>query len=125
VFFFPSPHPKHRSRPVAGGVVSQPVDHYSETASSSVTLDYVMSYYAIGDAHTIVERIAEYVDAGLSKFILRPANITVVVLIDVSLPRDRLMGPPPDRPCDDVSGLDSFLGETIGDAADFLKRPSD
>jgi probable F420-dependent oxidoreductase len=31
-----------------------------------------MTYYAIGDADTIVERIAEYVDAGLSKFILRP-----------------------------------------------------
>jgi probable F420-dependent oxidoreductase len=31
-----------------------------------------MTYYAIGDADTIVSRIAEYVDAGVSKFILRP-----------------------------------------------------
>lgn len=29
-------------------------------------------YFAIGDADTIVERIAEYVDAGVSKLILRP-----------------------------------------------------
>jgi alkanesulfonate monooxygenase SsuD/methylene tetrahydromethanopterin reductase-like flavin-dependent oxidoreductase (luciferase family) len=30
-------------------------------------------YFAIGDAEAIVDRIAEYVDAGVSKFILRPA----------------------------------------------------
>jgi probable F420-dependent oxidoreductase len=30
-------------------------------------------YFAIGDASAIVERIAAYVDAGISKFILRPA----------------------------------------------------
>jgi probable F420-dependent oxidoreductase len=30
-------------------------------------------YFAIGDAAAIVDRIAEYVDAGVSKFILRPA----------------------------------------------------
>jgi alkanesulfonate monooxygenase SsuD/methylene tetrahydromethanopterin reductase-like flavin-dependent oxidoreductase (luciferase family) len=30
-------------------------------------------YFAIGDAAAIVERIAAYVDAGVSKFILRPA----------------------------------------------------
>jgi probable F420-dependent oxidoreductase len=30
-------------------------------------------YFAIGDAAAIVQRIAEYVDAGVSKFILRPA----------------------------------------------------
>jgi probable F420-dependent oxidoreductase len=30
-------------------------------------------YFAIGDAQAIVQRIAEYVDAGVSKFILRPA----------------------------------------------------
>jgi probable F420-dependent oxidoreductase len=32
-----------------------------------------MSYFAIGDAEAIVSRIAEYVEAGVSKFILRPA----------------------------------------------------
>ncbi|MBV9863036.1 MAG: LLM class flavin-dependent oxidoreductase [Alphaproteobacteria bacterium] len=31
------------------------------------------SYFAIGDAEAIAARIAEYVDAGISKFILRPA----------------------------------------------------
>jgi alkanesulfonate monooxygenase SsuD/methylene tetrahydromethanopterin reductase-like flavin-dependent oxidoreductase (luciferase family) len=30
-------------------------------------------YFAIGDAQAIVSRIADYVDAGVSKFILRPA----------------------------------------------------
>ena len=30
-------------------------------------------YFAIGDAAAIVERIAQYVDAGVSKFILRPS----------------------------------------------------
>ncbi|HUJ76158.1 MAG TPA: LLM class flavin-dependent oxidoreductase, partial [bacterium] len=30
-------------------------------------------YFAVGDADAIVARIAEYVDAGVSKFILRPA----------------------------------------------------
>jgi probable F420-dependent oxidoreductase len=29
-------------------------------------------YFAIGDADTVVGRIAEYIDAGISKFILRP-----------------------------------------------------
>ncbi|MBS0561669.1 MAG: LLM class flavin-dependent oxidoreductase [Proteobacteria bacterium] len=32
------------------------------------------AYFAIGDADTIVERIAEYIAAGASKFILRPAG---------------------------------------------------
>ncbi len=32
-----------------------------------------LSYFAIGDANTILGRIADYVDAGISKFILRPA----------------------------------------------------
>ncbi len=31
-------------------------------------------YFAIGNAETILERIAQYVDAGLSKFILRPVG---------------------------------------------------
>jgi alkanesulfonate monooxygenase SsuD/methylene tetrahydromethanopterin reductase-like flavin-dependent oxidoreductase (luciferase family) len=30
-------------------------------------------YFAIGNAETIVSRIAEYIDAGVSKFVLRPA----------------------------------------------------
>jgi probable F420-dependent oxidoreductase len=32
-----------------------------------------LTYFAIGDAEAIVGRIAEYVEAGVSKFILRPA----------------------------------------------------
>ncbi|HKD56085.1 MAG TPA: hypothetical protein VKD45_01125 [Hyphomicrobiaceae bacterium] len=31
-----------------------------------------LGYFAIGDAGTILERIAQYVSAGVSKFILRP-----------------------------------------------------
>jgi hypothetical protein len=32
-------------------------------------------YFAIGSAETILERIAQYMDAGLSKFILRPVGV--------------------------------------------------
>ena len=32
------------------------------------------SYFAIGDARTIIERIAAYIEAGASKFILRPVG---------------------------------------------------
>ena len=35
-----------------------------------------------------------------------------------------LVGAPPQRPCDDVSGLDAPVGELDGDAADFLDRPA-
>jgi len=31
----------------------------------------------------------------------------------------------PERPCDDVSGLDATLSETDGDPADLLDRPAD
>ncbi len=31
-----------------------------------------LAYFAIGDAETVMERLAAYVDAGVSKFILRP-----------------------------------------------------
>ena len=36
-----------------------------------------------------------------------------------------LVGAPPQRPGDDVSGLDMSVGELDGDAADFLDRPVD
>jgi len=36
-----------------------------------------------------------------------------------------LVGAPPERPCDDKSGLDAPLRELYGDAADFLNRPAD
>lgn len=34
-----------------------------------------LAYFAVGDAGTILERIAKYIDAGVSKFILRPLGI--------------------------------------------------
>jgi hypothetical protein len=36
-----------------------------------------------------------------------------------------LMGASPERPCDDVGGLDAALSEFVGNAADFLDRPAD
>jgi hypothetical protein len=33
---------------------------------------------------------------------------------------DRLVSSTPERPCDDMCGLDSLLSESDGDAADFL-----
>ena len=35
-----------------------------------------------------------------------------------------LMGPPPERPCDDIGGLDALSRETLSYAADFLDRPT-
>ncbi len=35
------------------------------------------------------------------------------------------MSPSPERPSDDVSGLDASLGEADGDASDLLDRPAD
>ena len=35
------------------------------------------------------------------------------------------MSPPPERPCDDIGGLDALSRETLGYAADFLDRPGD
>jgi hypothetical protein len=36
-----------------------------------------------------------------------------------------LVGAAPQRPGDDVSGLDAAVGELDGDTADFLDRPAD
>ena len=36
-----------------------------------------------------------------------------------------LMGSSPERPCDDVSGLDTPPGKAYCDASDFLDRPAD
>src|SRR4051794_16192719 len=43
----------------------------------------------------------------------------------MSLPRCGLMSPSPERPRDDVGGLDASLSEADGDASDFLHRPTD
>jgi alkanesulfonate monooxygenase SsuD/methylene tetrahydromethanopterin reductase-like flavin-dependent oxidoreductase (luciferase family) len=40
------------------------------------------SHLAVGDAAAIIGRIREYVDAGISKFILRPIGATDDELID-------------------------------------------
>ncbi|MGB6341138.1 MAG: hypothetical protein WBG15_00215, partial [Xanthobacteraceae bacterium] len=39
---------------------------------------------------------------------------------EVCVARFGLVGAPPERPCDDMGGLDAPLGELDGDAADFL-----
>ena len=44
---------------------------------------------------------------------------------EVCAARFGLVGAPPERPCDDMGGLDAPLGELDGDAADFLDRPAD
>ena len=36
-----------------------------------------------------------------------------------------LMSAPPERPCDDIGGLNAFTRETLSYAADFLDRPTD
>ena len=56
--------------------------------------------FAIGDADTILARIAEYVDAGVSKFILRPLGdndeailAQTRLLIEQVLPRAEVRWP--------------------------------
>jgi hypothetical protein len=44
---------------------------------------------------------------------------------EVCVARFGLVGAPPERPRDDMGGLDAPLGELDGDAADFLDRPAD
>src|ERR1700680_3003476 len=44
---------------------------------------------------------------------------------EVSALSFRLVGSAPERPCDDVCGLNPLLSESDGDAADFLDRPTD
>jgi hypothetical protein len=39
--------------------------------------------------------------------------------------RGGLMGASPERPSDDMGGLDAALSEAHGDATDFLDRPAD
>jgi hypothetical protein len=56
---------------------------------------------------------------------LADPSITAVILFDMRFLCCGLMSPPPERPCDDVGRLNSFLRETLGYAADFLDRPTD
>jgi probable F420-dependent oxidoreductase len=48
-------------------VVGKAMDAYAERTGRDAT-----HAFAVGDADTILARVAEYVDAGMSKFILRP-----------------------------------------------------
>ncbi len=54
-----------------------------------------------------------------------PLALQLHFLFEVCAPRFGLVGAPPERPCDDVGGLDAPLCELDGDAADFLDRPAD
>ena len=61
-------------------------------------------YFAVGDAGTILERIATYVDAGMSKFILRPVGADdedvlgqTRMLIEQVLPQVAVRWPRPRR----------------------------
>jgi probable F420-dependent oxidoreductase len=61
-------------------------------------------YFAVGDAGTILERIAAYVDAGMSKFILRPVGADdedvlaqTRLLIEQVLPQIAVRWPKPGR----------------------------
>jgi len=44
---------------------------------------------------------------------------------EMSASRMSLVSASPERPCDDVGGLDAALCEFHSDAADFLDRPAD
>jgi alkanesulfonate monooxygenase SsuD/methylene tetrahydromethanopterin reductase-like flavin-dependent oxidoreductase (luciferase family) len=62
------------------------------------------AYFAVGDAAAIVERIAEYIAAGVSKFVLRPVGSGDEVLaqtrqlIEEVLPRVASRWPKPAKP---------------------------
>ena len=58
--------PFHFGR-AADPVLERPLQAYEKRTGRNPR-----SYFAIGDADTIVSRLAEYIDAGISKFVLRP-----------------------------------------------------
>ena len=62
------------SFPFYFGRSQQPVLERAMAAYGKRTGSDARDYFAIGDAGTILERIAQYVDAGVSKFILRPVG---------------------------------------------------
>ena len=51
--------------------------------------------------------------------------LQLLFLFEVGAAGFGLVGAAPERPCDDVCGLDAPLCEFEGDATDFLDRPSD
>src|SRR5262249_15657298 len=62
--------------------VSKAMDAYAKRTGRDAT-----RAFAVGDSDTIISRIAEYVDAGVSKFILRPLGGDD----DAILPQARLL----------------------------------
>ncbi len=60
------------SFPFYFGHLAHPLLERATAAYRQRTGNDALGYFAIGDAGTILERIAEYVSAGVSKFILRP-----------------------------------------------------
>ena len=54
------------------GVPDDPGVAKTLAAYRALGLTNPLSYFAIGDADAIMERIATYIDAGISKFVLRP-----------------------------------------------------
>jgi len=62
------------SFPFYFGRAGDPVLHRATNAYTKRTGREATAYFAIGDAGAIVERIAEYIAEGISKFILRPVG---------------------------------------------------
>ena len=61
----------------------------SSTPTASAPGAIRRDYFAIGDAEAIVARIADYVEAGVSKFILRPVASGDDEILDADAPADR------------------------------------
>ena len=55
----------------------------------------------------------------------RRCDVALQLRFKMSLSCYRLVGSSPDRPCDDMGGVDLALREPDGDPADFLNRPAD
>jgi alkanesulfonate monooxygenase SsuD/methylene tetrahydromethanopterin reductase-like flavin-dependent oxidoreductase (luciferase family) len=62
------------SFPFYFGGAGQPALQRAMEAYTKRTGNPAQSYFAVGDAGVIVERIAEYISSGISKFILRPVG---------------------------------------------------
>ena len=62
------------SFPFYFGRTAQPALQRAMEAYAKRTGNPAQGYFAVGDAGTILERIAEYIGAGISKFVLRPVG---------------------------------------------------
>jgi probable F420-dependent oxidoreductase len=84
----------------ADPAVRRAIDAYTKRTGRDAN-----AYFAIGDAGAIVERIAEYIAAGISKFVLRPVGsgdeemqAQTRQLIERALPLVATRWPKPSRP---------------------------